>query len=247
MSIDFQNSNAMVSAVRPASRSKKASKTRSRNHSEDWDFAGLLAGQEVDEDSIPEVLKGVPGLGLNLPLDPSVFMQQLYGREFDPATGRVNHGVFLQQTQDKTASLSETLAQLFSEHDIDQSHAMSIEVSELGVVEVSADSHPDADTVTQMFAEDFDLSQAYRDVSQAHHWAALTEIGGAYVEAWYATDDFDQRDDITDLFRDIFDSLAETASHMTYTDGTLNSTSVAVALKALDELSPPPADEASSN
>ncbi|SIS46777.1 hypothetical protein [Insolitispirillum peregrinum] len=238
MSLDFQNSNAMVSAVRPAARARRTSKTsrvRSRDQ-EDWDFAGLLAGQTVEEEAIPEVLRGVPGLGLNLPLDPSVFMQQLYGREFDPLTGRVNHGVFLQQTQDKTAQLASDLQQALTGLGADPETPVPLMVDELGNVVVDDDSTPHAEQINALFADNFDLSQSYRDVSQAHHWAALTEIGSAYVEAWYGTEDFDIRDDITDQFRDIFDSLAETASHMSYGNGALDSKSVSMALQSLEAL-----------
>lgn len=248
MSLDFQNSNAMVCAVRPTTRTRKTSRTskvRSVDH-RDWDFAGLLAEQSIEEDETPEILQGVPGLGLNLPLDPSVFMQQLYGREFDPLTGRVNHGVFLQQTQDKTAQLAHDLQQALISLGADPAHPVPLMVDELGnvVVEERSDSPPEVEQINTLFADSFDLSQSYRDVSQAHHWAALTEIGSAYVEAWYGTDDFDVRDDITKQFRDIFDALAATASHMAYSKGALDSSSVSIALKSLESIAKPNPDAA---
>lgn len=236
MSIDFQNSNAMVSAVRPASRSKKASRTSRVSKDSDWDFAALLAGQDVQDDNIPEVLRGVPGLGRNLPLDPAVFMQQLYGREFDPSTGRVNHGLFLQQTQDKTTQLATDLQASLTELGLTDTAPLLLAVDEGGTVVVADDTVPTAEQVNALFAENFDLSQGYRDIAQAHHWAALTEIGSAYVEAWYGTEDYDVRDDITDQFREIFDRLAEVSSHMTFENGGFESASVSQALQALDAL-----------
>lgn len=245
MSIDFQNSNAMVSAVRPASRSKKAARTSRSRRDSDWDFAALLAGQEVQEADVPEVLRGVPGLGRNLPLDPALFMQQLYGREFDPLTGRVNHGLFLQQTQEKTTRLATDLQASLTEQGLDLASALPLVVDDGGTVMVEDDSLPNAEQINTLFAENFDLAQGYRNVAQAHHWAALTEIGSAYVEAWYSTDDYDIRDDITDQFRAIFDGLAAVSSHMTFENGGFESLSISQALQALDSLAgPPPEAEA---
>lgn len=231
----------MLASVRPASRSKRSGSARRvrRVDPNAMSFASLLDqdDEEITEDDLPEVLRGLPSLNRKLPLDPAVYMQQLYGREFDPSTGRVNHAVFLERTQEKTMTFAQMFAQALTEAGLDETEAVVLFVNELGQVE--ARDHPQAKAITGLFAADRDLSQSYRDVAEAHHWAALTEMGAAYVEAWYGAseEDYEAREEISDAFRDVFDQLADCASQMTYQAGNLDSASVSTALAAIERLS----------
>jgi hypothetical protein len=229
----------MLTSVRPASRSKRSGAARRvrRVNPDAMSFASLLDqdDEELTEDDLPEVLRGLPSLNRKLPLDPAVYMQQLYGREFDPNTGRVNHAVFLERTQEKTVAFAQMFGQALGEAGLEENEPVVLLVNELGQVE--AREHPQAKAITGLFAADRDLSQSFRDLAEAHHWAALTEMGSAYVEAWYSTEDYDARDDISDAFREVFDQLADCASQMTYQAGNLDSASVSTALAAIDRLS----------
>jgi hypothetical protein len=241
MSVKFQDSNVMLASVRPTSRSKRIGRARrgERANPSALAFSSLLPQDEIEDsdDDLPELLRGLPSLTRGTPLDPSVYMQQLYGREFDPATGRVNHAIFLERTQEKTLGFVQMFGQALTEASLDQEPAIALLVNELGQVE--AREHPQSTAITGLFAIDRDLSQTYREVAEAHHWAALTEIGAAYVEAWYGTEDFDQREDISESFRKIFDHIAESASQTTYQAGSLDSASVTAALTALETLNAP--------
>ncbi len=244
MSVKFQDSNVMLASVRPASRSKRPGSTRRAGRTDPaaLKFASLLPQDEIEEvdDDLPEMLRGLPSLTRKMPLDPSVYMQQLYGSEFDPATGRVNHAIFLERTQEKAQGFVQMMGEALSDAKLDLEPAVVLIVNELGQVE--AREHPQSTAITGLFAIDRDLSQSYREVAEAHHWAALTEIGTAYVEAWYGTEDFDQRDEISERFHQIFDDIADCASRMTYQVGSLESASVSAALTALDALNPPAED-----
>lgn len=245
MSVNLQDSNVMLAAVQPVRRSRRSGEARRIDDlfDDSWDFADLLTSEMLEDDELPEFLRGLPALHQKLSLDPAVYMQQLYGDEYNPITGRVNHAAFLAHTQEKTAQLATEIRQALHSAEIDEASPVTLSVDALGQV-LAANDHPDAEKITAMLGENWDLAQEYRDVAQAHHWAALTEIGTSYVNEWYSTDDMDQREDISDRYREIFDDLASCSSRMVFKAGNLDSASVNAALKAMETIPAAPATAA---
>lgn len=231
MSLDFRDSNAVIAAVRPLERTAVTRKVTSSKRKFSTYLTPEAAVVEVEEEEIPttdEILRR------KMSLDPAIYMQDLYGEAYNPITGQVNHNDFLEKTQQKTEELSISIKEQLDTAGVQSDEPVMLTVDEGGKV-IAAEENEDADVIETVFQENPDLAQDFRQVAQAQHWAALNETASTYVNTLYGTDNSQHRTAISAHFRQVFEQVSQTPATMSLSVTGLNSLSVEVAIKALEQ------------
>lgn len=156
---------------------------------------------------------------------PDMLAQTLFGTAYDRGTGKVQLDRITGEAMKRSAEFAGQLRNRLAEAGIDPNTPIALSLGAEGRVIVDG-SHPHADAIAKIFAEDPALAQAFRNVAARNDHAAILQVGAAYVKEWQEAGNDAERGSLWKRYSTLINNVAGTFSgRITFGPGTVISES----------------------